>query len=69
MKITQFHGLIEAAAQMHRGAGNAAAADALDAVTRLFAGHETKTVAAFAALLAKAAAGDGTADAPRRIAR
>jgi hypothetical protein len=60
MKISQFQKLLESAEQMHRDAGNAEAAQALGEITNLFAGHGTKTVATFAAMIEKAAAAEST---------
>lgn len=60
MKISQFQKLLESAERMQRDAGNVDAAQALGEITTLFAGHGTKTVAAFAAMVEKAAAAADT---------
>lgn len=56
MKISQFQKLLESAEQMQRAAGSADAAQALGEIAALFEGYGTKTVAAFAAMVEKAAA-------------
>lgn len=58
MKVSQFQKLLAAAEQMHRESGDADGARALAEIASLFAGHGTKTVAAFATMLEKAAAAD-----------
>lgn len=65
MKVSQFREVLGAAEAMHRGTGNTAAADALNEIAGLLAGHETKTVAKFAELVAKAAADGNLADPAR----
>jgi hypothetical protein len=58
MKVAQLREVLESAAQLHRGSGNAAAALSLEQLASLCGGHEALTVARFAALIAKPA-GDG----------
>jgi hypothetical protein len=58
MKVAAFRAILAAAEGLYRNGGNETAARALSVLARLLAGHDTMTVAAFAALLAKAPAAD-----------
>jgi hypothetical protein len=58
MKVAAFRTVVEAAEGLYRDGGNETAAQALSALARLLAARDTMTVAAFAALLAKAPAAD-----------
>jgi hypothetical protein len=61
MKVAAFRAILAAAEELYRDGGNDAAVQALSLLARLLAAHDTMTVAAFAALLAKApAAPDST---------
>jgi len=54
MKVAAFRAILQAAEGLYRDGGNETAAQALSLLARLLAGRDTMTVAAFAALLAKA---------------
>jgi hypothetical protein len=55
MKVAQLRKVLESAAKLHRGGGNASAAQSLEQLSSLCDGHETLTVTRFGALIAKAA--------------
>ena len=63
MKVAAFRAILAAAERLYRDGGNEQAARALSLLARLLAARDTMTVAAFAALLAKAPTADniGTA--------
>ena len=63
MKVAAFRAILAAAERLYRDGGNEQAAQALSLLARLLAARDTMTVAAFAALLAKAPTADniGTA--------
>jgi hypothetical protein len=58
MKVAAFRAILAAAEGLYRDGGNETAAQALSLLARLLAARDTMTVAAFAALLAKAPAAD-----------
>jgi hypothetical protein len=58
MKIAAFRAVLAAAERLYRDGGNETAAQTLSALARLLAARDTMTVAAFAALLAKAPAAE-----------
>src|SRR5262245_39212737 len=70
MKVAAFRQILAAAEGLYRDGGNEAAAQALSLLARLLTARDTMTVAAFAALLAKAPAehdsgsGGGAGQAP-----
>jgi hypothetical protein len=67
MKVATFRAILEAAERLYRDGGNEAAAQALSLLARLLSTRDAMTVAAFAALLAKAPTLDdvgGAAGAP-----
>jgi hypothetical protein len=60
MKVAAFRAILAAAEGLYRDGGNETAAQALSLLARILAARDTMTVAAFAALLAKAPAADGS---------
>src|SRR2546423_1993819 len=61
MKVAAFRAILAAAEGLYRDGGNETAAQALGLLARLLAARDAMTVAAFAALLAKAPADDSSA--------
>lgn len=55
MKVKQLGEIIQVARDMYRSGGNAGAAQALDELSALFAGHETMTVSKFVVKIENAA--------------
>jgi hypothetical protein len=60
MKAGQLRDVLDAAARMHSETGSADAAQALNELCSLFDDHKTKTVSAFATLVAQIAASELT---------
>jgi hypothetical protein len=58
MKVAAFRAILAAAERLYQDGGNETAAQVLSALARLLAARDAMTVAAFAALLAKAPAAD-----------
>jgi hypothetical protein len=62
MKVAQLRKVLEAAEQLYRDNGQAAAASSLRDISTLLSGRDAMTVARFASLLAKAAGGQQPAE-------